>query len=61
VPLSLADEFAARASCGEIVQFTVRTNVSVPQRHDSDYTLSEVATVWQASADDTWDLQQVEA
>jgi hypothetical protein len=60
VPPALADEFASRASCGEIVQFAIQTEIIGYQPSGRPYGLTEVTTVWQASADDTWDLQQVE-
>jgi hypothetical protein len=60
VPKALADEFAGRASCGEIVQFAVQTEVLGYQPSGRAYSLTEVTTVWQAIADETWELRKVE-
>ena len=57
----LAKEFAARVSCGEIVKFTITTQVSVPQRDGTDYLLTQSSTNWLATADESWVLERLEA
>jgi hypothetical protein len=57
---SLAGEFAARASCGEIVRFAVQTEVIVYERSGRPYSLDETTVVWEAEADQTWELRKVE-
>jgi len=61
VPQSLAKEFAGRASCGDIVRFSVQTEIIVYQPSGRPFSLTETATTWEAEADRTWELRKVEA
>jgi hypothetical protein len=60
VPRPLAGEFASRASCGEIVRFTVQTEVIGYQPSGRHYSLTEVTITWEAEASDAWELRKVE-
>ena len=67
VQQSLADQFAALASCGQVVEFTVETRVTIPQLATIPQlgavtlVMQQDKVTWQAEAGGTWELRKVES